>query len=389
MRARAKMATLIQQDLAALGMQVTVVTLDFPALIERLMHTQDYEACLLGLENVDPEPNAMMNIWLSSSPNHQWNPSEKTPATAWEAEIDRLMNQQAATAMDAERKKAIDRVQQIVADEAAVHLPRLSQCAGCRVTEAAGCAAGGTGTATDVECRAASSAGGAMNEEASAARCLFLQAIPGRSRCRRFVSSYSRARFSAWSGSSGAGKSTLVLSLLGLLPWRGGRVTGEVLLRGENLLTLSEKATAQPSRQRDRADPAEPDDRAECGHQPAESFRGGLEGTSEAPTRTTRWRQSPRADGRGAVTLRCGISAPPVPRDQCRAGAACTDCACVAASASSHRRRRADQRARSGNAVADRRLTAEPESQARNDASLYLARPDVSNPALRSRRRSP
>jgi peptide/nickel transport system substrate-binding protein len=99
------------------GMQVTVVTLDFPALIERLMHTQDYEACLLGLENVDPEPNAMMNVWLSSSPNHQWNPSEKTPATPWEAEIDRLMAQQAATPVEAERKKAIDRVQQIVADQ--------------------------------------------------------------------------------------------------------------------------------------------------------------------------------------------------------------------------------------------------------------------------------
>ena len=65
---RMKMATLIQQDLAALGMQVQVVPLDFPALIERLMHTQDYEACLLGLENVDVDPNAMMNIWLSSSP---------------------------------------------------------------------------------------------------------------------------------------------------------------------------------------------------------------------------------------------------------------------------------------------------------------------------------
>ena len=115
--ARAKMATLIQQDLAALGMQITVVTLDFPALIERLMHSQDYEACLLGLENVDPEPNAMMNIWLSSSPNHQWNPSEKTPATPWEAEVDHLMNRQAASAVDAERKKDIDRVQQIVADQ--------------------------------------------------------------------------------------------------------------------------------------------------------------------------------------------------------------------------------------------------------------------------------
>lgn len=42
-------------------------------------------------------------------------------------------------------------------------------------------------------------------------------------------------------GASGAGKSTLVLSLLGLLPWRGGRVTGTVELEGENLLELSER----------------------------------------------------------------------------------------------------------------------------------------------------
>jgi peptide/nickel transport system ATP-binding protein len=42
-------------------------------------------------------------------------------------------------------------------------------------------------------------------------------------------------------GSSGAGKSTLILSLFGLLPWRGGYVTGEVLLDGQNLLDLSER----------------------------------------------------------------------------------------------------------------------------------------------------
>ncbi len=42
-------------------------------------------------------------------------------------------------------------------------------------------------------------------------------------------------------GASGAGKSTLVLSLLGLLPWRGGRVTGEVAFEGENMVQLSER----------------------------------------------------------------------------------------------------------------------------------------------------
>ena len=42
-------------------------------------------------------------------------------------------------------------------------------------------------------------------------------------------------------GASGAGKSTLVLALLGLLPWRGGRVSGEVILDGQNLLEMSER----------------------------------------------------------------------------------------------------------------------------------------------------
>ena len=41
-------------------------------------------------------------------------------------------------------------------------------------------------------------------------------------------------------GTSGAGKSTLVLSLLGLLPWRNGQVTGEAMFEGQNLLALPE-----------------------------------------------------------------------------------------------------------------------------------------------------
>jgi ABC-type glutathione transport system ATPase component len=39
-------------------------------------------------------------------------------------------------------------------------------------------------------------------------------------------------------GTSGAGKTTLVMSLLGLIPWRGGKASGEVLIGGANLLTM-------------------------------------------------------------------------------------------------------------------------------------------------------
>jgi peptide/nickel transport system substrate-binding protein len=95
-----------------------VVTLDFPSLIERIARTFDYESCLLGLTNLDLDPSAQMNVWLSSAANHQWNPNQKQPATTWEAEIDKLMRAQAsATRLDV-RKRAFDRVQQIVWDEA-------------------------------------------------------------------------------------------------------------------------------------------------------------------------------------------------------------------------------------------------------------------------------
>jgi peptide/nickel transport system substrate-binding protein len=96
---------------------MNVVTLDFPSLIERMTRTFDYEACLLGLVNTDLDPNGQMTVWLSSGENHQWNPSQKTPATAWEAEIDALMRGQATTLADKKRKEQFDRVQQIIYEQ--------------------------------------------------------------------------------------------------------------------------------------------------------------------------------------------------------------------------------------------------------------------------------
>ena len=110
---RERMATLIQQDLSGIGIKLNVVTLDFPSLIERIAHSFDYEACLLGLVNDELDPNAQMTVWLSSADSHQWNPSQKTPATAWEAEIDKLMRAQASTLDPKKRKEDFDKVQEI------------------------------------------------------------------------------------------------------------------------------------------------------------------------------------------------------------------------------------------------------------------------------------
>jgi len=110
---REKAAAMIQQDLGSIGIKLNVVTLDFASLIERLTKTFAYEACLLGMANVDLDPNLQMNVWLSSASNHQWNPNQKTPATPWEAEIDRLMQAQASESNPAQRKRYFDQVQQI------------------------------------------------------------------------------------------------------------------------------------------------------------------------------------------------------------------------------------------------------------------------------------
>jgi len=116
-KARERMAVLIQDDLQRIGIHVNVVTLDFPSLIERMTQSFDYEAVLLGLTNVDLDPNGEMNVWLSSSENHQWNPQQKAPETEWEAEIDRLMRAQASSSDAKKRKEAFDRVQEIVVEE--------------------------------------------------------------------------------------------------------------------------------------------------------------------------------------------------------------------------------------------------------------------------------
>ena len=116
-KTRERMAVLIQDDLQKIGIHVNVVTLDFPSLIDRMTQSFDYEAIILGLTNVDLDPDSEMNVWLSSSENHQWNPQQKTPETKWEAEIDQRMREQASSTDLKKRKAAFDRVQEIVVEE--------------------------------------------------------------------------------------------------------------------------------------------------------------------------------------------------------------------------------------------------------------------------------
>ena len=112
-RARESMATMIQQDLKKIGIQLNVATLDFNSLLERITQTYNYEACLLGNVNAGLDPSAFRTAWESKGEEHQWNPKQKSPATAWEAEIDSLLRAEALSVDQRARKQYWDKIQKI------------------------------------------------------------------------------------------------------------------------------------------------------------------------------------------------------------------------------------------------------------------------------------
>jgi len=112
---RSKMATIIQDDLSQLGMDVHVVPLEFRAVVDRVFNTYDYEASIMGLGGGDADPNPEMNVWLSNGGTHLWHLGETKPATDWEAQIDQLMQKQLVQLKYKERKHLYDQVQEIIA----------------------------------------------------------------------------------------------------------------------------------------------------------------------------------------------------------------------------------------------------------------------------------
>jgi peptide/nickel transport system substrate-binding protein len=113
---RMKMATLIQDDLSHLGMQVHVVPLDFRAMLDRVFQSFDYEAAIMALDGGDADPNPEMNVWLSNGSSHLWQLGETKPATSWEREIDQLMREQMVTLEYRKRKQLYDRVQELISE---------------------------------------------------------------------------------------------------------------------------------------------------------------------------------------------------------------------------------------------------------------------------------
>lgn len=110
-------AAIVQQDLAKLGIKMDVVPVENAGVNERWTKTFDYDAILLGLSQTDVEPSSYASFLMSSGSAHQWQPKQKTPATEWEARVDKLFTEQSSELDQQKRLAAFGEIQKIYRDE--------------------------------------------------------------------------------------------------------------------------------------------------------------------------------------------------------------------------------------------------------------------------------
>ena len=109
-----KMATLIQQDLKSVGIEITLDQLDFHTFLNRIFGSHNYDAAIMGLSAGDFGPNPQINVLSSDGTTHVWCLSCSKNQPAWQGRIDRLMQQQLTTPNLEERKRLYDETQELI-----------------------------------------------------------------------------------------------------------------------------------------------------------------------------------------------------------------------------------------------------------------------------------
>jgi peptide/nickel transport system substrate-binding protein len=112
-------AAVIRDSLRQVGIQVDVVEFEVGALIQRFS-SGNYDAVYFRLLTTDTDPSLNPDFWLSSGAAHVWNPAQPAPATRWEREIDRLMDDISTSSDRARRIRLFGEVQRIIGREVPV-----------------------------------------------------------------------------------------------------------------------------------------------------------------------------------------------------------------------------------------------------------------------------
>jgi peptide/nickel transport system substrate-binding protein len=105
----------LREQAAKIGIALDGTPLEYPTMIQRMLACQ-YDAIYMRpyFSHLDPASN--LDFWLSSGSTHFWNISQKTPATEWEAQLDTIMREQAATVDVNRRHELFNDAQRIFAE---------------------------------------------------------------------------------------------------------------------------------------------------------------------------------------------------------------------------------------------------------------------------------
>jgi peptide/nickel transport system substrate-binding protein len=115
-KTRECMCAILTRDWTTLGMKVHNLPLDTSVVVDKLEHTFDWDAFLIGSTGV-LEPNNGASLLRSSGNLHLWNPNQSSPATEWEAAIDGLLERGARELDPAKRRPIYLRIQEILHEE--------------------------------------------------------------------------------------------------------------------------------------------------------------------------------------------------------------------------------------------------------------------------------
>ena len=113
---RERVASMLQEQFRAAGIGIDLVGLDGRAIFDRWTKG-DYDSIFHAFQVSATDPAMTPDFWLSSSPQHVWNPSQPVPATSWERRMDELMLKQASATSLEERKRLFAEVQRIFGEE--------------------------------------------------------------------------------------------------------------------------------------------------------------------------------------------------------------------------------------------------------------------------------
>ena len=116
---RLSMANFIRDDLAKVGIRMTLTPIDFNTLITNMTRDFQFEAILLGFQSsVPPSPFGGQNVWRSSGESHNWFVRQQKPATPQEARIDRALNDMLTSQDRALHRELWNEIQNIINDQA-------------------------------------------------------------------------------------------------------------------------------------------------------------------------------------------------------------------------------------------------------------------------------